>query len=93
MLTGLDTLRICVGYKYNGKSVDYPPELTEDLRECSPVYEDLPGWKEDLTEVKAYNELPKNARNYVERLEELMKVPVNYISVGPGRAQTFRKEE
>lgn len=93
VLTGLDTLRICVGYKYNGKSVDYPPELTEDLRECSPVYEDLPGWKDDLTEVKAYNELPKNARNYVERLEELMKVPVNYISVGPGREQTFKKEE
>ncbi|MDI9394029.1 MAG: adenylosuccinate synthase [Euryarchaeota archaeon] len=93
VLTGLDPLRICVGYKYKGKSLDYPPVLTEELQECSPVYEDLPGWKEDLTEVKAYNELPKNARNYVERLEELMKVPINYISVGPGRAQTFKKED
>ncbi|MCC4769080.1 adenylosuccinate synthase [Methanosarcina sp. DH2] len=92
VLTGLDTIRICVGYKYKGESLDYPPELTEDLGDCSPVYEDLPGWKSDLTEVKAYGELPENARNYVRRLEELMKVPVNYISVGPGRAQTFKKE-
>ncbi len=92
VLTGLDPLRICVGYRYKGESLDYPPELTEDLRDCSPVYEDLPGWKADLTEVKAYGELPENARNYIKRLEELMKVPVNYISVGPGRAQTFKKE-
>ena len=93
VLTGLDPLRICTGYEYKGKKLDYPPELTEDLQACSPVYEDLPGWKEELTEVKAYNELPENARNYVEKLEELMKVPVNYISVGPGRAQTFKKED
>jgi adenylosuccinate synthase len=92
VLTGLDPIRICVGYRYKGENLDYPPELTEDLWECIPVYEDLPGWKADLTEVKAYNELPENARNYVRRLEELMKVPVNYISVGPGRAQTFKKE-
>ncbi|AKB17454.1 MULTISPECIES: adenylosuccinate synthase [unclassified Methanosarcina] len=92
VLTGLDSLRICVGYKHKGESLDYPPELTEDLWDCIPVYEDLPGWKDELTEVKAYGELPENARNYVRRLEELMKVPVNYISVGPGRAQTFKKE-
>jgi adenylosuccinate synthase len=92
VLTGLDPIRICVGYRYKGENLDYPPELTEDLWECIPVYEDLPGWKADLTVVKAYNELPENARNYVRRLEELMKVPVNYISVGPGRAQTFKKE-
>jgi len=92
VLTGLDPLRIFVGYKSKGESLDYPPELTEELRDCSPVYEDLPGWKADRTEVKAYDELPENARNYVRRLEELMKVPVNYISVGPGRAQTFKKE-
>ena len=93
VLTGLDPLRICVGYEYKGESLDYPPELTEDLWECSPVYEDLPGWENDLTEVKSYSDLPENARNYVERLEELMKVPVKYISVGPGREQTFKKEE
>lgn len=92
VLTGLEPLRICVGYKYKGEDLDYPPELTEDLWECSPVYEDLPGWETDLTEVKAYSELPENAQNYIKRLEELMKVPINYISVGPGREQTFKKE-
>lgn len=92
VLTGLEPIRICVSYEYKGKNIDYPPELTEDLEECKPVYEDLPGWENDLTEVKAFEDLPENAKNYVRRLEELMKVPINYISVGPGRAQTFKKE-
>lgn len=92
VLSGLNPIRICTGYTFKGENLDYPPELTEDLAECMPVYEDLPGWKTDLTEVKAFEELPENARNYVKRLEELMKVPVNYISVGPGREQTFKKE-
>jgi len=92
VLTGLDPIRICTGYTYREENIEYPPELTEDLAECAPVYEDLPGWETDLTEVKAFEELPENARNYVKRLEELMRVPINYISVGPGRAQTFKKE-
>lgn len=92
VLTGLEPIRICVSYEYKGKNIDYPPELTEDLEECKPVYEDLPGWENDLTEVKAFEDLPENAKNYVRRLEELMKVNINYISVGPGRAQTFKKE-
>ncbi len=92
VLSGLNPIRICTGYTFKGENIDYPPELTEDLAECMPVYEDLPGWETDLAEVKAFDELPENARNYVKRLEELMKVPINYISVGPGRAQTFKKE-
>ena len=92
VLTGLDPIRICTSYTLRGENIDYPPELTEDLAECTPVYEDLPGWETDLTKVKSYKELPENAKNYVTRLEELMKVPINYISVGPGRAQTFKKE-
>jgi len=92
VLTGLDPVRICVSYNYKGENIDYPPELTEDLEKCAPVYEDLPGWENDLTQVKAFEELPENAKNYVKRLEELMKVPINYISVGPARSQTFKKE-
>jgi adenylosuccinate synthase len=92
VLTGFDPVRICVSYNYRGENIDYPPELTEDLEKCAPVYEDLPGWENDLTQVKAFEELPENAKGYVKRLEELMKVPINYISVGPGRAQTFKKE-
>jgi adenylosuccinate synthase len=92
VLTDLDPVRICVCYNYRGENIDYPPELTEDLEKCSPVYEDLPGWKNDLTQVKSFEELPENAKGYVRRLEELMKVPIGYISVGPGRVQTFKKE-
>jgi len=92
VLSGLNPIRICTGYTFKGVNIDYPPELTEDLAECMPVYEDIPGWETDLAEVKAFEELPENAQNYVKRLEELMKVPINYISVGPGRAQTFKKE-
>jgi adenylosuccinate synthase len=92
VLTGLDQVRICTGYSYKGETVDYPPELTEDLQACEPVYEDLTGWDADLTGVKAFEDLPENARNYVGRLEELMGVPIRYISVGPGRAQTFKKQ-
>jgi len=91
VLTGIDPIRICVCYNYKGENVDYPLELTDDLLECKPVYEDLPGWENDLTVIKKFNELPENARRYVKRLEELMKVSINYISVGPDRAQTFRK--
>ena len=92
VLTGLDPIRICVCYNYRGENIDYPPELTEDLQECTPVYEDIPGWKDDLTQVKAFDELTGKCQNYVRRLEELMKVPFSDISVGPGRAQTFKKE-
>ena len=77
VLTGLDPVRICVSYNYRGENIDYPPELTEDLEKCAPVYEDLPGWENDLTQVKAFEELPENAKGYVKRLEELMKVPIN----------------
>ncbi|AKB24017.1 Adenylosuccinate synthetase [Methanosarcina sp. MTP4] len=92
VLTGMEQVRICTGYSFKGETVDYPPELTEDLQACEPVYEDLTGWDADLTGVKAFEDLPENARNYVSRLEELMKVPIRYISVGPGRAQTFKKQ-
>jgi adenylosuccinate synthase len=67
VLTGIDPILICVCYNYKGENVDYPPELTDDLFECKPVYEDLPGWKNDLTAVKAFEELPENARHYVKR--------------------------
>jgi adenylosuccinate synthase len=91
VLTGINPIRICIGYNYKGENVDYPPELTDDLLECKPIYEDLPGWENNLTAVKALEELPENARHYVKRLEELMKVSISYISVGPDRIQTFRK--
>lgn len=91
VLTGLDTIKIAVAYDLDGEKLDYPPIDTSDLDRCKPVYEEMPGWSDALTDVKSYADVPEAARKYVERLEELMGVPIEYVSVGPGREQTFRK--
>lgn len=91
VLSGLDPIKICVAYSLDGNEFDYPPENTSDLSECVPIYEELPGWEDDLTGVTSHDSLPENARLYVERLEELMGVPIKYVSVGPAREQTFEK--
>ncbi|WP_300607213.1 adenylosuccinate synthase [Methanohalophilus sp.] len=91
VLTGLDPIKICVGYMFEGKQLDYPPESTSALSKCIPVYEELPGWNTDLTVVDSYENLPKNARLYVEKLEDKIGVPIKYVSVGPAREQTFEK--
>ena len=92
VLSNLDTIRICVGYELNEKIIDYPPELTSGLAQCAPVYEDMSGWEAELTEVRQFTDLPQAAQNYVNRLEGMMGVPIEYVSVGPGRAQTFMKQ-
>lgn len=91
VLSEIDPLRVCIGYELNGKFIEYPPELTADLAKCDPVYEDLEGWSGDLTHVRQCSDLPDAARRYVLYLEEKIGVPIEYISVGPGREQTFRK--
>ncbi|WP_135604367.1 adenylosuccinate synthase [Methanococcoides sp. NM1] len=91
VLTGLEINKICVAYELDGERLDYPPIDASDLDRCKPVYEEMPGWSDDLTDVKSYADVPEPARNYVERLEELMGVPIEYVSVGPGREQTFGK--
>ena len=91
VLSGLDEVRVCVSYELESLIVDYPPEGTVELSRCKPVYENLPGWESDLTGVKSFGDLPEAAQNYVLYLERKMGVPITYISVGPGREQTFRK--
>ena len=89
VLTGFDKIKICVGYKYKDKILKYFTSNVQILKDCKPIYEELPGWKESLDKIKDYKELPRNARNYVERIEELLDVPVCIISVGPERKQTM----
>jgi adenylosuccinate synthase len=91
VLTGLETLKICVEYERDGKTIDYPPELSDELAKYKPVYMELAGWDEELSDLENFTELPGNAREYVELLEQLMEVDIEYISVGPGRKQTFKK--
>lgn len=92
VLSDLDPIRVCVSYEQDGQKIDYPPEDTAELSNCKPVYEDLPGWEDDLTGVKSFGDLPQAAQNYVRYLEKCMGVPIEYVSVGPAREQTFRKE-
>lgn len=89
VLSGLDTLKICTAYKYNGAITREFPASLKELAKCEPVYEEMSGWSEDITGVTSFEELPKAAQRYVERIAELTKVPVSMFSVGPDRKQTI----
>jgi adenylosuccinate synthase len=91
VLSGLPELKICVAYEYRGGRVMYPPQEENGMAYVTPVYETLPGWTEDITEVTSWAGLPKNAQAYLARMEELSGVPVGMVSVGPDRRQTFTK--
>jgi adenylosuccinate synthase len=88
VLTGIETLKICVAYKYKGETINEYPASLKVLAECEPVYEELPGWTEDITNVRNLNELPENARHYIERISQLTGIPLSIFSVGPDRSQT-----
>ncbi|QGQ48541.1 adenylosuccinate synthase [Metabacillus sediminilitoris] len=88
VLTGIETLKICVAYKYKGETINEYPASLKVLSECEPVYEELPGWTEDITGVRTLNELPENARHYIERISQLTGIPLSIFSVGPDRTQT-----
>ena len=89
VLTGLKTLKICVGYDLDGKSIDSMPASLKRLARCIPVYEELPGWQEDITSLKEWDQLPSPAKNYLRRVEEVTGVPLSIVSVGAGREQTM----
>lgn len=89
ILDGLDTINICKGYMYKGIELKEYPESLNVLQDVEPVYEELPGWKTDISGCKSYDELPENARYYVERISQLVGVPLGIVSVGPDRSQTI----
>lgn len=89
VLDGLETLRICTGYKVDGKHVDIFPSGAEEAARCEPVYEEMPGWSETSVGAKSMDALPAAARNYVQRLEQLVGVPIDMVSTGPDREETI----
>jgi len=89
VLSEFDTIKVCTGYTVNGKTVESLPAALETFEVCQPVYEELPGWKTDITDAKSFDELPENAKSYVKRLEELAGCPIVMVSVGPRRDQTI----
>ncbi|WP_019790592.1 adenylosuccinate synthase, partial [Streptococcus sobrinus] len=88
VLSGLPTVKICVAYDLDGKRIDHYPASLEQLKRCQPIYEELPGWEEDITGCRSLDELPEAARNYVRRVGELVGVRISTFSVGPDRDQT-----
>ncbi len=89
VLDGLDTIQVCTGYEYEGKILkDFPVSL-KVLAACKPVYETLPGWKEDISGVRRYSDLPENTVRYLQYIENLCDTPIGMVSVGPGREQTI----
>ena len=89
VLDGLETVNICTSYEYNGKPVNNFPASLKKLAACKPVYETLPGWSEDISSIKKFEDLPQNTINYLKRVEELIETPINIVSVGPGRDETI----
>lgn len=92
VLSGLDEIKVCTGYEIDGEVLDYVPSDQMDVARAVPVYTVLPGWKEDISECRTYEELPENARKYVEFIEEVTGVPVAMISVGPDRENNIYKD-
>lgn len=89
VLDGLDSIKICTGYKYRGETRLTPPAGADAIAECSPVYEEMPGWTESTLGLTSYDALPQNAVNYLNRLEALTGTPIDMISTGPDRVETM----
>ena len=89
VLSNFDSIKVCTGYTLNGIALETLPSTLESFENCQPVYEELPGWKDDITGARSFEELPANARAYVHRLQELAGCPIVLVSVGPRRDQTI----
>ncbi|WP_028594548.1 adenylosuccinate synthase [Paenibacillus assamensis] len=88
VLSGLKTVKICTAYKYRGEIIEHYPANLKTLGECEAIYEEMPGWSEDITQCKSLDELPETTRNYVKRVSELTGIPISIFSVGRNREQT-----
>ncbi|GFO68928.1 adenylosuccinate synthetase [Geomonas limicola] len=89
VLSGLETVKVCTGYTHNGQVLDEVPASLEIMEQCRPIYQEFPGWTEDITGAKSLAELPENAQSYIKRIEELSGAPVVLVSVGPRRSETI----
>ncbi|MEW5756846.1 MAG: adenylosuccinate synthase [Pseudomonadota bacterium] len=89
VLDGLDVIRLCVGYEVDGQRRNTPPAGADAFAECKPIYEEMPGWKESTVGITRYEDLPLNARKYLEQIAAITETPIDIISTGPDRAQTI----
>jgi adenylosuccinate synthase len=93
VLDAFDELKLCYAYEADGKTIEHFPADLSLLERCVPKYKILPGWKTDITSCKTYDELPKEAKDYIAEVEKITGVPVKIVSVGPGRDQTIVREK
>ncbi len=89
VMDGLDVIQICTGYNYKGETRSTPPSGADAIAECTPVYEEMPGWSESTSGVTEYDALPQKTIDYLNRLEELIEIPIDMISTGPDRIETM----
>jgi adenylosuccinate synthase len=89
VLDGLPTVRLCTGYRSEGRTLELLPFGADAVGSCEPVYEDMPGWSESTVGVRDWDALPTNARRYLERLSELTGTPIDLVSTGPDRDETI----
>ena len=89
-LDGVESIKLCVAYRLDGKVIDFPPTDSEHLSRCEPVYIEMPGWMKSTEEAKKFSDLPPKARAYVKKIAELTGAKLSIVSIGPARAQTIR---
>jgi len=89
VLGGLEELKICTAYNYNGKRIEHFPASLKVLAQCQPVFETLPGWNEDISGIRNYDALPPNTQKYLKAIEEMAETPIEIVSVGPARDETI----
>ena len=89
VLTGLKTIKICTHYKINGETIDYFPANTDDLQNCEPKYKEFPGWMEIPAQMTKYVDLPENAQNYLDFIQNELSIPIKIVSYGPRRTETI----
>jgi len=90
VLSGIEELKICVGYEYKGKTLISPPSHPLELNKVTPQYISLPGWEDDISAIRSFAALPPTAKKYINAIQDLLEVPVKVISVGKDRSQTFK---
>ena len=88
-MDGIDTIRVWVAYELDGVLYDVPPVSTERFAQCTPIYEEIPGWTESTFGITNYDKLPAHARAYLKRIEQVLETPIDIISTGPDREQTI----
>lgn len=89
ILDGLESIKICTGYEYKGEVLNDFPASLKVLAECKPIYETLPGWPEDITNIREMEDLPQNTKNYLNRISEMTETSIHIVSVGPARDETI----